>query len=86
MQLFLAIPSFATIAGVIVRILFSWVPFGVLQRIVSLVTGFPAPAAEPTTAFIKSQGGVRQALYVPSLRLCIIPTSNSSLGISRVTR
>ncbi|KAH0287062.1 hypothetical protein KCU62_g6218, partial [Aureobasidium sp. EXF-3399] len=63
-SLFFAIPYFAAIAGVVVRLLFSWVPFGVLQAIVGLVTGFPALAAEPTTAFIKSQGGVRQALYL----------------------
>ncbi|KAI4851755.1 hypothetical protein E4T44_01941 [Aureobasidium sp. EXF-8845] len=63
-SLFFAIPYFAAIAGVVVRLLFSWVPFTALQTLVGLVTGFPAPAAEPTTAFLKSQGGVRQALYL----------------------
>ena len=67
LQLFFAIPYFAAIAGVVVRLLFSWVPFRALQTIVGLVTGFPGPAAEPTTAFIKSQGGVRQAWYVQVL-------------------
>ncbi|KAI4762596.1 hypothetical protein E4T52_10747 [Aureobasidium sp. EXF-3400] len=65
-SLFFAIPYFAAIAGVVVRLLFSWVPFSALQTLVGLITGFPAPAAEPTTAFIKSQGGVRQALYLAS--------------------
>ncbi|THV98416.1 hypothetical protein D6D26_06367 [Aureobasidium pullulans] len=61
-SLFFAIPYFAVIAGLVVRLMFSWVPFTPLQRLVGLVTGFPSPAAETTTAFLKSPGGVRQAL------------------------
>ncbi|KAH0348574.1 hypothetical protein KCU83_g6088, partial [Aureobasidium melanogenum] len=61
---FFAIPYFAVVAGFVVRLLFSWVPFTALQNLVGLVTGFPASAAETTTAFIKSRGGVRQALQV----------------------
>ncbi|KAG9646825.1 hypothetical protein KCU95_g18301, partial [Aureobasidium melanogenum] len=73
-SLFFAIPYFAVVAGFIVRLLFSWVPFTALQTLVGLVTGFPAPAAETTTAFIKSKGGVRQALYLASHEMKTITT------------
>ena len=52
----------ALMAGIAVRLLFYWIPFHVLQRLVALITGFPSSAAETTTAFLKSQNGVRQAL------------------------
>ncbi|KAI4723686.1 hypothetical protein E4T48_00268 [Aureobasidium sp. EXF-10727] len=73
-SLFFSIPYFAVIASVVVRLLFSWVPFFALQSLVGLVTGFPTPAAEPTTAFIKSQGGVRQALYLAGHEMKTITT------------
>ncbi|KAG9514974.1 hypothetical protein KCU93_g9630, partial [Aureobasidium melanogenum] len=71
---FFAIPYFAVVAGFVVRLLFSWVPFTALQTLVGLVTGFPAPAAETTTAFIKSRGGVRQALYLAGHEMKAITT------------
>ncbi|KAI5248298.1 hypothetical protein E4T43_01652 [Aureobasidium subglaciale] len=73
-SLLFAIPHFSLIAGVVVRLLFSWIPFAALQNLVGLVTGFPAPAAEPTTAFIKSPDGVRQALYLASHEMLTITT------------
>ncbi|KAH0343475.1 hypothetical protein KCU81_g5197, partial [Aureobasidium melanogenum] len=71
---FFAIPYFAVVAGFVVRLLFSWVPFTAVQSLVSLVTGFPAPAAETTTAFIKSRGGVRQALFLAGHEMKTITT------------
>lgn len=46
------------------HVLFAWVPLGVLQKLVGVVTGFPDDAARTTAAFIQSRGGVRQALYL----------------------
>ncbi|KAI5193629.1 hypothetical protein E4T39_08867 [Aureobasidium subglaciale] len=73
-SLLFAIPYFSVIAGVVVRLLFSWIPFAALQSLVALITGFPAPAAEPTTAFIKSPNGVRQALYLAGHEMQTITT------------
>ncbi|KAK6005980.1 hypothetical protein QM012_006390 [Aureobasidium pullulans] len=73
-SLFFAIPYFAVAAGFVVRLLFSWIPFTALQTIVGLVTGFPAPAAETTTAFIKSRGSVRQALHLAGHEMRTITT------------
>ncbi|KAI5194155.1 hypothetical protein E4T38_09688 [Aureobasidium subglaciale] len=73
-SLLFAMPYFYLIAGVVVRLLFSWIPFAALQTLVGLVTGFPAPAAEPTTAFIKSPNGVRQALYLAGHEMLTITT------------
>jgi hypothetical protein len=63
-KLLFTIPHFPMIVGVLARILFSWIPFTILQRLVILVTGHPFSASATTTAFLKTPGGVRQALYV----------------------
>lgn len=61
-QWLLKLPYFALVFSTLVRVLTFLVPRKVLCRLVKLVTGFPAAAAETTTAFIKSPMGVRQAL------------------------
>ncbi|KAH0366158.1 hypothetical protein KCU65_g5596, partial [Aureobasidium melanogenum] len=73
-SLLFAIPYFAVIAGFVVRLLFSWVPFAAVQSLVGLVAVFPAPAAKTTTAFIKSRDGVRQALYLAGHEMKAITT------------
>lgn len=59
-------------AGLIVNLLFSRVPLSPLRKLVALVTGFPAQAAEVTAAFVRSGGGVRQALHLAAHEMATI--------------
>lgn len=62
LQYLFAIPHFALIAGWLVKLLIFWLPASQLERLIGLVDGFPPEACRTTAAFIKSHGGVRQAL------------------------
>ena len=61
-QWLLKFPYLPLLVGILAHLLTSLVPRSVLGSLVKLATGFPADAAETTTAFIKSPMGVRQAL------------------------
>ena len=50
--------------GAIAKFLSSLIPASLFHKLVQLVTKFPEYAAQPTTAFIKSPMGVRQALHL----------------------
>ena len=63
-QLISSIPCFALVAGAVVTALFSWVSLAALRKLVGVITGFPHEAAGVTAAFIRSPGGVRQALFL----------------------
>ena len=50
--------------GALAKSLSSLLPASLFHKLVKLVTKFPEYAAQPTTAFIKSPMGVRQALHL----------------------
>ncbi|MCJ1266275.1 hypothetical protein MMC22_006158 [Lobaria immixta] len=60
----LGIPHFPDIAGSFVNFLFALVPTIIIYSIIKLVMRFPEHAAKTSADFIKSAGGVRQALYL----------------------
>lgn len=60
----LGIPHFPDIAGSFINFLFALVPTIIIYSIIKLVMRFPEHAAKTSADFIKSAGGVRQALYL----------------------
>ncbi|KAF2008809.1 hypothetical protein BU24DRAFT_402604 [Aaosphaeria arxii CBS 175.79] len=54
----------AVVLGWVARVLFGLVPVGMVAALVGWVMGFPADAARTTAGFLKSKGGVRQALFM----------------------
>jgi hypothetical protein len=63
-QKILSIPYFPVLMGILAKSLSSLLPANLFHQLVKLVTRFPEYAAQPTTAFIKSPMGVRQALHL----------------------
>lgn len=60
---FLRVPGFIAAMGLLARLM-TWCLPWVLEELVALFTGFDGPALETVLAFLHSQQGVRQALYL----------------------
>jgi len=60
----LRLPHFPFLVASLVRLLTWFIPERGLETAVKAVTGFPSDAARITTAFLRSENGVRQSLHM----------------------
>ncbi|KAF9894072.1 hypothetical protein FE257_009045 [Aspergillus nanangensis] len=73
------IPQLALMVGAFVRILTALIPHAILWRLVNFYMGSPPRGmVDTTTAFLKSRGGVQQALHMAADEMRIITSDKWS--------